>query len=101
MTSTTDANILPITCTCPPLVPSGSAYTTQPVYSFTAEDPEIRLDDWLPTLERAAAWNSWSEEETLMQSAGHLRNRALQEWSLLNKENHSTYEEAVKLYVHG
>ena len=94
-----------ITCTCPPLVPSGSAYTAQPVQqrgkappidSFTAENPEIRLDDWLPTLERAAAWNSWSEEDTLMQLAGHLRNRALQEWNLLNKENRSTYEEVVK-----
>jgi len=31
-----------------------------------------------------------------MQLAVHLRNRALQEWNLLNKENHSTYEEAVK-----
>jgi len=31
MASTTDTNIVPITCTCLPLVPSGSAYTIQPV----------------------------------------------------------------------
>ena len=31
MTQTTGTNIAPITCSCPPLVPSGPAYTTQPV----------------------------------------------------------------------
>ena len=31
-----------------------------------------------------------------MQLAGYLRNRALQEWNLLNREDHGTYEEAVK-----
>ena len=36
---------------------------TLPVDPFT-EDPEMRIDDWLPTLERAAVWNGWSEEET-------------------------------------
>ena len=29
---------------------------------FTAEDPEIRFNDWLATLERAAVRNGWSEE---------------------------------------
>ena len=48
-----------------------------PVDPFTAVDPEIRFDDWLSILERAAVWNSWSEEETIMQLAGYLRNRAL------------------------
>ena len=28
-----------------------------PVDPFTGEDPECRLDDWLPTLSRAADWN--------------------------------------------
>ena len=105
MSQTTDTNIAPITCSCPAVVPTGPVYTTQPVQRrgkapsidpFTAEDPEIRFDDWLPTLERAAAWNGWSEEETLMQLAGYLRNRALQEWNLLNREDRGTYEEAVK-----
>ena len=31
MTQTTDTNIAPITCSCPPLVLSGPVYTTQPV----------------------------------------------------------------------
>ena len=62
-----------------------------PIDSFVAEDPEIRFDDWLPTLEKAATWNGWTEEETLMQLTGYLRNRALQEWNLLSQEDHNTY----------
>ena len=38
-----------------------------PVDPFRGNDPEIRLDDWLPTLERAAVWNSWSDEDCLIQ----------------------------------
>ena len=34
-------------------------------------------------LNRAAVWNGWSDEETLIQLAGHLRGKALQEWNLL------------------
>ena len=34
---------------------------------------ETSFEDWLPALERAALWNSWSDEETLLQLAGHLR----------------------------
>ena len=37
-----------------------------PVDPFTAENKEMRFDDWIPTLERAAAWNNWSEEEKLL-----------------------------------
>ena len=44
-----------------------------PVDSFTGEDPECRLDDWLPTLRRAAGWNSWTEGDMLIQLAGHLK----------------------------
>ena len=40
------------------------------VDSFTAENKEIRLDDWLPTLDRAATWNGWLEEERLMHIYG-------------------------------
>jgi len=36
-----------------------------PIDSFTGEDAEIQFDDWLPTLERAAAWNNWTESETV------------------------------------
>ena len=48
------------------------------------------------SLERAAIWNGWSGEETLMQLAGYLRNKALQEWNLLNQEHRNTFEAAVK-----
>ena len=34
-----------------------------PVDPFTAENEEMRFDDWILTLERAAAWNNWSEED--------------------------------------
>ena len=50
-----------------------------PIDPFTAEDIGITFDDWLPILERAAIWNEWTPEESLMQLAGHLRGRALQE----------------------
>ncbi len=44
-----------------------------PVEPFSGENPEVRLDDWLPALQRAAEWNQWTEEELLLQLAGHLR----------------------------
>ena len=37
------------------------------------------FDNWIPILEQAASWNGWTEEESLMQLAGHLRGRALLE----------------------
>ena len=46
-----------------------------PVSEFTGEDPEYQLDDWLPTLERACTWNSWTEEEKLIQLACKARPR--------------------------
>ena len=67
-----------------------------PVDPFTGEEPEIRLDDWLPSLERAATWNEWTEGELLLQFAGHLRGRALQEWSLLDEASKETYQTAVE-----
>ena len=62
-----------------------------PVDSFTGENPEVRLDDWLPTLERASTWNEWTEDELLLQLAGHLRGRALQEWNLIDSGSKGTY----------
>ena len=67
-----------------------------PVDPFTGEEPEIRLDDWLPSLKRAATWNEWTERELLLQLAGHLRGRALQEWSLLEEASRETYQTAVE-----
>ena len=77
----------------PPMKRRGKA---PPIDSFTGEDPEVRIDDWLPALKRAASWNGWSEAETLIQLAGHLRGRALQEWNLLGESEHSTLDSAVK-----
>ncbi len=48
-----------------------------PVDPFTGENPEIRLEEWLPSLQRASTWNGWTEEELLLQLVGHVRGRAL------------------------
>ncbi|XP_065903460.1 coiled-coil domain-containing protein 158-like isoform X2 [Dysidea avara] len=55
-----------------------------PIDTSTGEDAETCFDDWLPTLERAAAWNNWTDSETLMQLAGYLRGRALLEWNFMS-----------------
>ena len=67
-----------------------------PVDPFTGEDREVRLDDWLPALQRVASWYGWSPEENLIQLAGHLRARALQEWNLLGESDRSIYDAGVK-----
>jgi len=67
-----------------------------PIDSFTGEDITITFDDWLLTLKRAATWNGWTPDETLMQLAGHLRGRASQEWQLLLPESRTSYQVAVK-----
>ncbi|XP_064398966.1 uncharacterized protein LOC135345475 [Halichondria panicea] len=66
-----------------------------PVDPFTGENEETRFEDWLPTLERAATWNRWSSEEQLMQLAGHLRGKALQEWNLISPDDKSSYQSAT------
>lgn len=77
----------------PPIPRRGKA---PPVDSFTGENQEIRIDDWLPALERASTWNGWTEEERLMQLAGHLRGRALQEWNLLGDRDKGSYADAIQ-----
>eukprot|EP00731_Ephydatia_muelleri_P035288 Em0112g3a len=66
-----------------------------PIDSFSGDCYEVQLDDWLPSLERAAEWNRWSLEEKLMQLAGHLRGKALQEWTLISETERTTYVQAV------
>ena len=66
-----------------------------PVDVFTGEHPEILLDDWLPALQRAATWNGWTQQEHLMQLAGYLRGRALQEWSLLDQKEKDSLDTAI------
>ena len=60
------------------------------------EEPEICLEDWLPSLQCAATWNGWTEGELLLQFAGHLRGRTLQEWSLLDEASKESYENTVE-----
>ena len=67
-----------------------------PVDPFKGSDPELRFEDWLPTLERAATWNGWSEDEKLMQLAGHLRGKAAREYSLLSSEEKRAFPTAVQ-----
>ena len=68
-----------------------------PVSKFTGEDPECQLDDWLSTLERACMWNSWTGEDNLIQLAGHLRGRALQEYNLIRQEDRNTFAQRVDI----
>ena len=65
--------------------------------AFTGEDAEVHFEDWLPALERAAVWNGWSDEERLMQLAGYLRGRALQDWNLLAGTDRATYAAATQV----
>ena len=67
-----------------------------PVEMFARNDPEVHLDDWLPSLSRAATWNKWFSEELLIQLAGHLKGRALQEWNLLGEDQISSYDIAIQ-----
>jgi hypothetical protein len=66
-----------------------------PVDPFNGEDEAIRLDDWLPALQRASTWNSWSDGDLLLQLAGHLRGRALQEWELISEDLKCNFSSAV------
>ena len=67
-----------------------------PVESFTGEESSVHWDDWLPTLERAATWNNWSEQEKLIKLAGHLRGRAQREWDIMAEGSKTSFSAAVK-----
>ena len=67
-----------------------------PVDLFTGEGSDVLWEDWLPTLERTATWNNWTENEKLLQLAGHLRNKAAQEWTLLSIAEKSTFISATR-----
>ena len=66
------------------------------VDQFSGNQHDLTFDDWLPTLERAAQWNAWTEEELLLQLAGHLRGRAFREWNLIRDDDRQDYNRAVK-----
>ena len=44
-----------------------------PIDPFNGEDLEIHLEDWLPSLERDRIWNDWTEDQLMLQLAGHLK----------------------------
>ena len=67
-----------------------------PFDTFSGEDPEVCLDDWFPSLQRASTWNGWTEEEELMQLAGSLRGRALREWTLLPHSDSTNVRSGVE-----
>ena len=67
-----------------------------PVDEFTGKDPDFTFDDCLPSLERAILWNSWTEEEQLIQLADHLKSCALQESNLLESRESASYSQGVK-----
>ena len=58
---------------------------------FTGEDPSVRLDDWLPGLNRASRWNAWGPEEKL-----HLRGRAEAKWNLLGDDDVCDFDSSLE-----
>ena len=44
--------------------------------SFTGEQPDVLLDNWLTSLEeQPPTWNEWTEVKWQLQFAGHLQRR--------------------------
>ena len=78
------------------MAPGGRKGRAPPVDPFCGDSIDVTFEDWLPSLERAAVWNSWTEEESLLQLAGYLRGRAFQEWNLLQPEERQDYKRAVQ-----
>ena len=67
-----------------------------PVDPFMGENAEIRFEDQLPSLERAAEWNGWEHSEILLELTGHLCGWPLQESNLLASNEQSTSLAAVE-----
>ena len=68
-----------------------------PVDPFTGEEPEIRLDDWLPSLKRAATWNEWMERGAPSAAGGTpVVGVPYKSGSLLEEASRETYQTAVE-----
>ena len=65
-----------------------------PVDTFNGD---ANFEDWLPALQRSATWNAWTDDETLLQLAGHLRGRALEEWNLMDGSDRSDLKRATNV----
>lgn len=46
-----------------PAMNVGRRGKASPVDQFSGDHPDLTFNDWLPTLERAAQWNEWTEAE--------------------------------------
>jgi len=66
-----------------------------PVDTYAGEGADMLFEEWLPSFERVAAWYGWSENEKLIQLAGHLKGKAQQEWSLLSLSLRDQYSSAT------
>ena len=75
--------------------PSSRKGKAPPVDSFASEGSDLLFEEWLPAFERMALWNEWTGPEKLIQLAGYLRGKALQEWLLLGRTDRSTYAKAT------
>ena len=64
----------------PPTASESRRGKAPPIDPFNGEAQDIAFDNWVPALCRAAEWNGWTDDETLMQLAGHMHGRSLQEW---------------------
>ena len=67
-----------------------------PFAAFTGDEVTIHWEDWLPTLERAATWNNWSDQEKLILLPGHLHGKAQREWDLMAENFKASFGAAVK-----
>ena len=87
----------------PPTVPASTRSRVEkaPPIDSSKDSHEVLLDDWLPSLKRAATWNGWTEEEKLLQLAGYLKGRVFQEWQLIDDVEKRTFDLTVKsLHLH-
>ena len=71
-----------------------------PIEFFSGEDSSVLLDDWLPSLERASAWNGWSTDDKLMQLPGYLRGEHYKSGVCFVGRNSSPTPQPSKLFVH-
>ena len=61
--------------------------------TFDEETVDANFEDLHLTLKRASSWNTWNDEEILMQLAGHLRKTT---WDMLSSEDKTTLEVAAE-----
>ena len=47
-----------------------------PIEPFVGEGADMLFEEWLPSFERVATWNSWGETKKIIQ-LGHLRGKTL------------------------